>query len=144
MIDEYQKYNALNKWFDRTCDIALKSEVKYRDFMNVLKVRFKVFLDWDKGMVVPNDLNPDSDNDATFTKNSREFFSHRISIEILHMKMQFKVVVGNGVLTMMMYITRDKTVKLGVEVGYRVVKEVVCEVVEEIEVMLPMLERCMW
>ncbi|PHU01188.1 hypothetical protein BC332_30975 [Capsicum chinense] len=71
-MDEYQKYNALNKWFDRNCDIALDNDVKCRDLKNILKARFKTYLDWDGDMVVPNDPDSESDNDAIFIRNPRE------------------------------------------------------------------------
>ncbi|KAF3681250.1 40S ribosomal protein S8 [Capsicum annuum] len=42
------------------------------DFKNVLKSRFEAYLDWNEDIVVPNDPDPDSNNDVTFIRNPRK------------------------------------------------------------------------
>ncbi|KAF3660232.1 hypothetical protein FXO38_12242 [Capsicum annuum] len=72
MMDEYQQYNAMKKWFDRNCDIALDCSVRCRDLKNILEALFKVYLEWEDDMVVPNVLDLYSDTDARFVRNPRE------------------------------------------------------------------------
>ncbi|KAK6796160.1 hypothetical protein RDI58_003861 [Solanum bulbocastanum] len=72
MTNEYKKYNSLNKWFDRNCDIVLENNTKYVDFKNVLKGCFNAYSDWNDEMAIPSVGDPDSDNDVTFIRNSRE------------------------------------------------------------------------
>ncbi|KAF3682097.1 hypothetical protein FXO38_01441 [Capsicum annuum] len=72
MTNKYQKYNALMKWLDRNCDIALDCPVRCRDLKNVLKAHFKVYLDWDNDIAVPSIPDTDSDSDEIFIRNLRE------------------------------------------------------------------------
>ncbi|PHU00680.1 hypothetical protein BC332_30467 [Capsicum chinense] len=49
--------------------------VRCRDLKNVLKAHFKAYLNWDHDMVVPNVPYLDSNSDAIFIRNLREFHS---------------------------------------------------------------------
>ncbi|PHU02758.1 hypothetical protein BC332_28009 [Capsicum chinense] len=72
MMDEYRKYNAMKKWFDRNCDIALDCPISRKDLKNILKALFKEYLDWEDDMVVPNIPDSDSNTDAIFVRSSWE------------------------------------------------------------------------
>ncbi|XP_059310744.1 protein FAR1-RELATED SEQUENCE 6-like [Lycium ferocissimum] len=73
MTDEFKRYYMLKKWFDRVCDVALDSEVKIRDFKNVMKARLTAYLDWDDDMLVPDVGGDDSyDDNFTYIRNTRE------------------------------------------------------------------------
>ncbi|KAK4369297.1 hypothetical protein RND71_013089 [Anisodus tanguticus] len=54
-------------------DAALDSDVKIRDFKNVMKVRLVAYLNWEDDMIVPDVGGDDSNNDdLTYIRNTRE------------------------------------------------------------------------
>ncbi|PHT69816.1 hypothetical protein T459_24920 [Capsicum annuum] len=144
MMDEYRQYNALKKWFNRNCGIALDCPVRHINLKNILKVCFKEYLDWDDDMVVPNVPDSYSDSDAIFIRNPREVHScgrPQINRSRSSYQNAFRGDVRRWGSRYYMYMKRDKASKVGVAVANGVVEEVeevVCGVVEEVEAMMQM------
>ncbi|KAF3638186.1 hypothetical protein FXO38_23353 [Capsicum annuum] len=142
MINVYQLFNGIKKWFDGNCDIVLDCPIIRRDLKNVLKSHFKAYLDWEADMALPDVPNLYSNTDAIIVRNFREVYSrgrpHINRNRFLH-QYTFHGDVGDGDPNTMMYMKRYKAVKVGVAVEDRVieiVEEVGCVVVEEVEAMI--------
>ncbi|KAK4371507.1 hypothetical protein RND71_010982 [Anisodus tanguticus] len=58
------------------CDVALDSDVKIRDYKNVMKARLAGYLNWKDNMIVPHVGGNDSDDDdLTYIRNPRDSFT---------------------------------------------------------------------
>ncbi|KAF3631752.1 hypothetical protein FXO38_26521 [Capsicum annuum] len=139
MTNKYRVYNRIKKFLDRNCNLVLDCPVRCRDLNNILKAHFKTYMAYTNDMVVPNIPNLDSNTDSTIIRNSREVCSRGRPQINRNRSLHPVKMLGDEDLDTMIYMRKDKAVKVGVAVGsgvVEVVEEVGCVVVEEVEAMM--------
>ncbi|KAF3626031.1 hypothetical protein FXO38_29489 [Capsicum annuum] len=119
LIDQYESIKAAIR------EVLPNTIHRRRDLKNVLKACFKTYMAWKDDMVVPNIPDLDFDTDSTIVRNSREVHLRerpRSTETNFCINTHAAEMLRDGDLDTMMYMMRDKAVKVGVAAADGAVK----------------------